>query len=350
MKKKKLAIIGCFGEGKQLFDGQTVSTRLLGNVLDKSNAFKKICKVDTCDYQKRKLKVLFSWLACMFSCKYIIVMLSGNGLKVFSPLLYYANKIFRRKIYHRVIGGELDSFLVRNPKCIKYMNSFELNWVQSCKLVKKLDEIGLKNAEYLENFREITPICLPEGRECFTPPFEFCTFSRVTESKGISVAIEAIAEVNQELGDGTAILHVYGPVEEEYAEKFYSLVSSHENCVEYKGSVPSEKAVETLKEYYMHLFPTTWSGEGFPGTLIDCYNAALPTIASDWAYNPELIIEGETGYLYDWQQPEKLKDKIVEAIQKKTNTWQMKENCLQEAEKYKSETVTAKIVNRIINR
>jgi hypothetical protein len=54
------------------------------------------------------------------------------------------------------------------------------------------------------------------------------------------------------------------------------------------GSVPTEQAVNVLKDYYMHLFPTTWSGEGFPGTFIDCYNAALPTIASDWAYNTEL--------------------------------------------------------------
>ena len=165
--KKRIAIIGHFADKKEFYDGQTVSTRLLRNVLEKSNAFKKICKVDTYNYRKNFLKVIFSWLYSQFSCSYIIVMLSGDGLKFFCPLLYYSNKIFKRKIFHRVIGGELDSFLTRNPKCIKYMNSFEVNWVQSEKLVKKLESMGIENAEYLENFRDITPVKLSNESKKF---------------------------------------------------------------------------------------------------------------------------------------------------------------------------------------
>ena len=348
MKKKKIAIIGHFADGKEFYDGQTVSTRLLRDVLEKSGSFEKICKVDTYNYQKNFLKVIFSWLFCEFSCPYIIVMLSGGGLKVFSPLLYYANKIFRRKVFHRVIGGELDTFLGRNPKCVKYMNSFEVNWVQSNKLVKKLNDIGLNNAEYLENFREITPITLSDETECVEKPFKFCTFCRVSEAKGIGLAMESIAKVNEVLGEGSAVLHIYGPIEDAYSEKFHNLLEKYSSCVSYMGSVQSNKAVDTLKDYYIHLFPTTWSGEGFPGTLIDCYNAALPTIGSDWAYNSELITEGETGYLYDWQKPEQLTEKILLAIKNENKMWHMKKMCLNEAKKYKSEIVTAKIVNRIV--
>ena len=214
--------------------------------------------------------------------------------------------------------------------------------------MKKLNGIGLTNAEYLENFREITPIALSDEPEDFEKPFRFCTFCRVSEAKGIGLAMESVAQVNESMGEGTAVLHVYGPIEDAYADKFRALLEKYGSCVEYKGSIPSDQAVNTLKDYYMHLFPTTWSGEGFPGTLIDCYNAALPTIASDWAYNSELIVEGETGYLYDWQKPELLAEKIAEAIQNKDNVWAMKKMCLKEAEKYKSEVVTAKIVARII--
>ena len=346
--KKRIAIIGHFADKKEFYDGQTVSTRLLRNVLEKSNAFKKICKVDTYNYRKNFLKVIFSWLYSQFSCSYIIVMLSGDGLKFFCPLLYYSNKIFKRKIFHRVIGGELDSFLTRNPKCIKYMNSFEVNWVQSEKLVKKLESMGIENAEYLENFRDITPVKLSNESKKFEKPFKFCTFCRVSKSKGIGLAIESVAKVNEILGDDTAVLHIYGPIEDIYEEEFNALLDKHKSCVEYKGSVPSEEATNILKDYYMHLFPTTWSGEGFPGTLIDCYNAALPTIASDWAYNTELITEDETGYLYDWQKPELLTQKIIKSIENKDNIWHMKKNCLKEAEKYKSEAVAKKIIKRIV--
>ena len=346
-RKKKVAIIGHFAEGKDFCDGQTVSTRLLGNVLEKSGEFEKVCRVDIFHYQKKFIHILFSWLWCELTCPYVIVMLSGNGLKIFSPLLYYANKLFRRKIFHRVIGGELDNFLRRNPRCIKYMNAFEVNWVQSEKMVEKLKAVGLVNAEYLENFREITPVSLPDVPCTFEKPFRFCTFCRVTEAKGIGLAIEAIAKVNEIMGKDTAILHIYGPIEESYSKTFHELLSKYSFCVEYKGSVPSNQAVSTLKAYCLHLFPTTWSGEGFPGTLIDCYNAALPTIASDWAYNTELIVENETGYLYNWQNPEQLAEKIMEAIEKKDNIWMMKKKCLQEAEKYKSEVVVRKIIRRI---
>lgn len=350
MRKRKIAIIGHFADGKDFFDGQTVSTRLLRDELAKSKCFKKVCEIDTYNYKKRFVKIFFSWFVSLFSCSYVIIMLSGDGLKKFCPMIYYANKIFRRKVFHRVIGGELDLYLMRNKECIKYMNSFEANWVQSNKLVEKLNAIGLTNAEYLENFRDIKPISISEEQNvAFEKPFKFCTFSRVSESKGIGLAIKSISRVNEMLGAGTAVLHIYGPVEDKYSEAFYKLLDEHSNCAEYRGSVPSNQAVSVLKDYYMHLFPTTWSGEGFPGTLIDCYNAALPTIASDWAYNAEFIVDGVNGYLYDWQKPTQLSDKITEAIKNSEKIWSMKKSCLSEAEKYKSDVVMAKIVNKILS-
>ena len=348
MKNKNIAIIGHFADGKDFYDGQTVSTRLLRDMLEKSGEFNRIFKVDTYNPRKNFIKIFSSYLASIFSCKYIVFMLSGNGMKVFCPMLYYSNKIFKRKVFHRVIGGELDSFLTRNPKCVKYMNSFEVNWVQSDKLVKKLNEVGLNNAEYLENFRDITPITLPDFEDKRERPLKLCTFCRVSESKGIGLAIESVAKVNERMGKGTAILDIYGPVEDSFSESFYALLDKYGECARYMGSVPSNMAVDTLKNYYMHLFPTTWSGEGFPGTLIDCYNAALPTVASDWAYNSELITEGETGYLYDWRKPEMLTEKIVEAIEKESNLWHMRKMCLEEAKKYQSDRVVAKIVKRIV--
>jgi len=346
--KKKIAIIGHFADGKDFFDGQTVSTRLLRDELEKSGKFKKVCVIDTYNYKKRFVSIFFSWFISLFSCSYVILMLSGDGLKKFCPMIYYANKIFKRKVFHRVIGGELDTYLLRNKECVRYMNSFEVNWVQSNSLVKKLNELGINNAEFLENFRNITPIVLSDETMKFERPFKFCTFSRVSEAKGIGLAIEAVSKVNSILGEGTALLHVYGPVEDKYLEAFHNLLEKHSDCVTYMGSVPSNKAVDTLKDYYMHLFPTTWSGEGFPGTLIDCYNAALPTIASDWAYNSEYIENGETGFLYNWQNPEMLTELIIESINNSDKMTYMKQRCLDEAKKYKSDVVMEKIIKRII--
>ena len=345
--KMRVGIIGCVAQGHEAYDGQTVSTRNWLAELRKNPAVKKVCVVDTYAYKKRIFQVMWQWIKCMFTCSHVVIMLSGNGLYFFLPLIYHSNKLFRRKFYHRVIGGELDTLLKQlDPKFISYVNALEVNWVQSNSLVKKLEALGVGNAEYLENFRDIQPVELPEKVQ-YEKPFRFCTFSRVSKSKGIGLAIEAVAGINEKMGQGTACLDVYGPVEDTYSQEFYGLVEQYKDCVRYMGSIPSSEAVGTLKDYYMHLFPTTWSGEGFPGTLIDCYNAGLPTIASDWAYNSEYLREGETGLLYDWHKPELLAKRIEDAIAMAPKIMSMRRSCLEEAKKYRCDVVMEKIMTRM---
>lgn len=348
MEIKRIGLIGHLAEGQEKFDGQTVSTRQWQNELNKMHFQKLPVYVDTYNYKKHPVSLLVNWLKCMFTSSHIVFMLSGNGMHVFLPLLFYSNKIFKRKLFHRVIGGNLCEYVEQNPKWVKYLNGFEVNWVQSNKMVEGLRKLGISNGEYLENFRSIKPIKKEDVIHWNGKPYRYCTFCRVSEAKGIGLAIKAIANINKKYGTGTAELYVYGPVEEEYREEFNRLVDSNRECVFYEGSVESTKAVDYLKKYYFHLFPTTWHGEGFPGTLIDCYNAALPTIASDWAYNSEYIKNNETGYLYDWKQPEQLEQLIDASIHVSMNTYcEMRMRNLKEADKYSAEVVMNKILKRM---
>lgn len=348
MKKlKRIGIIGCLADGYDMYDGQTVSTRVWRNEME-SYSEKKLVVVDTYGYKKNIIKVIISLLKCLCSCTHIIIMLSGDGLKTILPVVYFAKKIKRFKVYHRVIGGELDRFIDINTECVKYLNALEVNWVQSPNLVRKLEDRGVKNVAFLENFRRIEPIVLSEIQRFNNKPFRFCTFCRVSVAKGIREAVKAIDDINMELGYDTAILDIYGPVEDIFADEFYTLISDKRG-VSYKGCVQSEHAVFILKDYYMHLFPTTWSGEGFPGALIDCYNAALPTIATDWAYNSEYIRDGETGYLYDWHNHNLLTEKIKYAIQHPNEVFTMRKNCLAEAERYSADRIIKKVMEYMIN-
>lgn len=340
---KRVGIIGCLADGYDMYDGQTVSTRLWRDEL-RPYSEKKMVEVDTYEYKKNIVKLLVSIVKCILTCSHIVFMLSGNGLRILLPILYYAKIIFKKKIYHRVIGGELDSFIIRNPKCFKYINGMDVTWVQSPKLVEKLKEQGITNANYLENFRNIVPIDITKEVRYQTEPFRFCTFCRVSVPKGIREAISSIVEINFKYGKVIATLDIYGPVDESFSDEFYSLIRESEN-VSYKGCVQSHQAVDVLKDYYMHLFPTTWSGEGFPGALIDCYNAALPTIATDWAYNAEYIKEGKTGYLYPWSNHDNLTVKIEYAIEHPEEVYNMRKNCLIEAKRYTSGRVMKKIIS-----
>lgn len=348
MEIKRIGLIGHMAIGQKKYDGQTVSTRMWQNELNNMELPRKPVFVDTYNYMHRSFSLIASWIKCMFSCSHIVFMLSGNGMRVFLPLLFYSNKIFKRRLYHRVIGGNLCEYVEKNPKWTKYLNGFEVNWVQSNKMVERLKELGVTNGEYLENFRSIKPINEEEITAWKSKPYKFCTFCRVSKAKGIGLAIQAISEVNRKNGSGTVELHVYGPVEDAYKEEFEKLVDENKECVYYEGSIESTKAVDILKNYFFHLFPTTWHGEGFPGTLIDCYNAGLPTIASDWAYNAEYIRNGEMGYIYSWEKPELLEQLIGSSIGDSSEKHlKMRMANLNEAKKYTAEVVMNKILNRM---
>ena len=346
----QIGIIGRTADGKEMFDGQTVSTRLWRDELNRFMDGSEVFVVDTYNYKRRIIPIMLRWMQCLARCSHLVVMLSGNGLTFFLPLLYYAKKFLGKRIYHRVIGGELHEYVRQHPGSAKYLNAFEVNWVQSQKMIDRLAEAGVHNGEFMENFRNITPVGQEQLPSGFSEPYSFCTFSRVSKTKGIDIAMKAVHQLNREAGRNVAHVDIYGPIEDAFADEFQALLEECAGSASYRGSIPSEKAVDVLKDYMYHLFPTTWKGEGFPGTLIDCYNAALPTIASTWAYNDEFVEDGKTGYLYDWKKPEQLKECIAKAISEKDNNYQLRLNCLAEAGKYSASAAMKKVMDAFSER
>ncbi len=335
------------GLGMESHNGQTISTCLWRDYLKKSSEVGKVYAVDITDYKKRLLPVVFYWLNGMVKSKYVVIMFSKNGMLKFVPLLYKTNKIFHRKIFQRVIGGGTDVFLAEHPQLVKCFNSFEVTWVQSQRIVDGLKSLGVKNAEYLDNFRETVPLGIDEIPATKTDPYSFCTFCRVTKTKGITDAIEAIKIINDDYGMVKVRLDIYGPLDEEYKEEFDSIIN---NCeyISYKGSIPSEEAQDVLKYYYFHLFPTYYIGEGLPGTIIDCLNAGLPTIASDWAYNTEFINVDKTGYIFKVKDSTDLAEKIRIALNLDEDRYSnMRKECLEQAKKFDINTVMSTVISRM---
>ena len=302
---------------------------------------------ETFDIKKRLLRLYAETTAMLQQCDCVFVLLSSRGRKIFFPLLYHLNKKFNKPIYHDAIGGRLALEVERKSRWKKYVNSFRVNWVELPSLQKKLSELGVTNAVTLPNFKRLTVLTENEIDKVVPEVFKFCTFSRVVETKGITAAMEAIQYVNKQAGKKIAELYIYGEVDPVYKEKFERLLKENADAVFYKGAVSFDKSVETIKEYYILLFPTTHPGEGFPGTFIDAYAAGLPIIASDWNYNAELIKEGVTGFCYPWNQPEKFYHLVQYTVDHPEKIIHMKADCLREAEIYSPETVMKTICTQI---
>ena len=297
MKQRKVAIIGHFGGNENYTDGQTVKTKTLYNELSNATDW-KISKIDTYFKSKKPITLLLETIRSIFTTRDIIVLLSGNGMKFYFPLLWLSTKLFRTRVYHDVIGGNLDTYIKKYPIFKMYLNEFKYNWVETELLRRKVESYGVTNCEVIPNFKRLNIVGESEFvKECKTP-FAFCTFSRVMKEKGIEEAINAVESINKENGKVICTLDIYGMIDAEYRERFQKVLTMSTDAVRYKGVVPFDKSVETIKGYFALLFPTCWSGEGFPGTIVDAFSAGLPVIATNWNSNAELVENEVTGIIY----------------------------------------------------
>lgn len=335
---KRVAIIGHFGGKENFCDGQTIKTKNLEKLLA-SQADISVKIVDTYYSNGKKIKLLIHTILSFFTCEYVFLLVSVNGLKVYLPLLYYLNKISKKQIYHYVIGSELLELASQNKKLVKYLNAFEANWFEYESGTQRLKQMGVKNAITVPNFKDITPVLKATLYPLDNRIYAFCTFSRVMREKGITDAIKAISKVKTENSSITIYLDIYGPIEPTYKDEFEQLLQLHSDCVAYKGIVDSDKSVDVLKNYYALLFPTKWPGEGLPGTIIDAFASGVPVIASDWNANKELVQDMKHGIIYPTDEINTLYDAVDWSVKNVDLINSMRIECREQFIKYMPETV-----------
>lgn len=346
MRVKKIAVIGHFGGNKEFYDGQTVKTKILCSELQEATEW-KIKKVDTYFKSVKPIRLLIKSIWTLLTTKRVIVLLSGNGMKFYFPILSLFSKIFKTKVFHDVVGGNIDKIIENNPKFLKYLNSFKENWVETENLRKKVESIGIKNARVIPNFKRLDVVNVEDIQKEHSEPFKFCTFSRVMKEKGIADAVQVVQEINNDYGRMVCSLDIYGKVDDEYKEDFERLMSEASDAITYRGVVPFAESVDAIRDKYALLFPTFWRGEGFPGTIVDAYSAGLPVIATDWNCNSEIVIDKITGILYPNGEQNTLKDSIEYFIKNIEKIREMRFNCINEARKYQPDEHIGYIVGKL---
>lgn len=333
-------VVGNYGGKDTLTDGQGIKTLELYNSLVKAYGEKEISKINL--YGKNKILLVFELIGALIKCKNIIVLVSKNGRKKLIPLLVSLNKVFKRKIFHSLIGSTTHQTLDEDPKYIKCFNSLAGNWSETLTEKKLLEERGLTNVTVVKNFKNLAVLDPSEMVFSRGEPFRFCTFSRVEEMKGIPDAVHAINEVNRRFGRTVCTLDIYGKVMDHYEEAFEKLKAEFGENVRYCGVVDFDKSVETLKNYYMVLFPTRYYTEGIPGTLLDAFAAGVPVLSAEWESCFDIMNE-RVGTTYAFGDIEALVEALTYAINNPDKINAFKENCLSEAKEYSSEQIVKTI-------
>ncbi len=341
----KLAVIGHFGQGRELLNGQTVKTKDLVYGLEQY-AQAEVTLVDTHGWSRRPLALIRNVKASFAQCEGVIMLPAHKGVQVFAPLLAHFKKKYSKKIYYDVIGGWLPELLRGKKKLARTLRCFDGIWVETASMKEKLEEQGFSNVTVIPNFKRIRPLQEQELVYSEDEPLRLCTFSRVMPEKGIGLAVEAVRQANARLGRQAFSLDLYGQIDENSGQWFEALQQTFPEGVTYRGCVDASESVGVLKNYFALLFPTCYQGEGFAGTLIDACCAGLPVIASDWRYNRELVTD-RTGVLFPARDGEALTQILMAAAQSPGKLSEKKRGCLAEARKYRIDMVISLIIQNI---
>ena len=354
MKKKHITILGSFKNGEIAFDGQTSKTRNYSEEICSHYSDCIVYKIDT----QAGLRVLISHLIIVFyrllSSDIVFILPGKRGIKKILPIVFLFKKIKRYLLLYPVVGGWLPDYIKDYPMLQRMLHSVDRIYVETKQMKSNLEKMNYSNVELAPVFTRRTASQNSKWN-CLQRPYSLCTFSRVTPTKGIDTAIEAINRLNQDANDCKYTLSIYGKIDPDYKDAFLGAISNSAfNAIQYGGALDDNEVMDKLASHWIMLFPTRYPGEGFPATVLEGMMAGLPIIASDWKYNSEIIEDGYNGLLFDLESKENgLIEKIKYLSENQDIVISMHNNSLEKAKRFSPAVVLEPmftLINTFLNR
>ena len=171
-----------------------------------------------------------------------------------------------------------------------------------------------------------------------------CTYSRVTESKGMADAVATVRKANRILGSDVFFLDVFGAIDTAYREQFEALCADNKDVMCYAGTRNADQTLETLVGQFALLFPTYYEGECFAGTVLDAFMSRTPIIANDWKFNAEVIRNGEDGFLYKFRDTDEAAAILASLYRDPELYGKIQAGCRESAVKYSSDNVLGQLI------
>ncbi len=342
---KKVVVLGHFAFGIDKYNGQTVKTKVIATELQRVFGREEVGMEDTMGGARFLLRLPVVLIRMLSHYHNIVFLPAYKGVRIIVPLLVFLNFFFHRKLHYVVIGGWLPEYVRKYPLLRWALARLDGIYVETVLMKQEIGRtVAFSNLYVMPNCKRLDIVNDSDFPSMEAPPFKLCTFSRVMKEKGIGDAVDAVEACNKQAGRILFTLDIYGPIIEQ--EWFEHILARQQN-VNYCGIVPYSKSIHVLKSYFALLFPTYYHGEGFAGTIIDALSAGLPTIASDWKANNEIIENGRTGLLFTPQSIESLTDTLNTIANHPEAIYAMRRNCVAEAKNYQPEVVLKTLTDRI---
>jgi glycosyltransferase involved in cell wall biosynthesis len=293
----KICVLGAFGFRVEHYDGQTIKTRNLLNLLKNKGTNPEF--FETQNFKFNKLSVL-SMCIKILRCKTLFYLPASNNLTYLFPIIYILSQLSRCKIHYFVVGGWLREFLDNKPLHRRMLSKISGIHCET-ELMKTLleNDYDFKNVDTFPNFRinNYKPTFHHEEGK-----LKLVFMARVNKKKGLDTIFSMCEKIKQNQLDNVVSIDFYGQLQNQDGDvDLFNTNIAKYDFVKYNGPVEPSNVYSVLEKYDAMLLPTHYFTEGLPGSVIDAYMSGIPVIVTKWKHATEFVEDEKTGLIIPFE-------------------------------------------------
>ncbi len=250
-------------------------------------------------------------------------------------ITYYAEKKIWRKLYE---------FAFNNANIIHVSEGL---------LKCEIDILNLKNTRTFVVGNTIKPFKINSSKKLGNR-INVLFFSNYLPEKGLLVLLEAITLLK--IGNYNVFLNVHGSSFSKREDaKIHEFIEENDldEYVQINGPVFDEEKFQIFTNADIFVFPSYFSEECCPLSILEAMYAGLPIIATNIGAIPEMIEDGKEGLLVEPKNEIQISEKVIQLINNPDLRMELGRNAVKKfEEKYAYQIFEKKmkqILNRIVN-
>ena len=234
-------------------------------------------------------------------------------------LLIGTRWLFKKTVFHFHANGLADLY-ARLPWLLQ--KAFWLAYGKPA-LSIAISDYGKRDGEFLKSKGIVLiPNGIPDQQDIDStnnsathdePEILFC--GMVSEEKGIGILLEACAILKQR--GASFRCKIVGKAASEVEEKkIKDFVQNHqlEGTVEFTGPLYDDNKWKAYAGADIFCFPTHYSAESFGLVAVEAMMFSLPVVATNWRGLPDIVVDGETGFLVPPKDAKSIAERLEQLI------------------------------------